>query len=122
MGAFSDSILISAGLITVTGKHITTTLTKADIADALYQEIGLSKTESNDLIDGILGHISDALIQGRDVKIANFGKFKLAQKKERLGRNPRTGEPAIIAGRKIVTFKPSPYLIRRVDSARKNER
>ena len=122
MGAPSDSILIPARFITVTDKPVKMTLTKADIGTALYKEVGLSKTESSDLIDGILGHISDALIQGRDVKITNFGKFKLSHKKERVGRNPKTGESAIIPHRKVVTFKPSPYLLRRVDLSLKNKK
>lgn len=98
------------------------TLTKADIGDAVYREVGLSKTESNDLVNALLDHISKSLVQGNDVKITNFGTFKLSYKQQRMGRNPKTGDPAIISSRRIVTLKPSPNFQGRVDSGLKRKR
>lgn len=92
------------------------TLTKADITNAVHLEIGLSKSESSSLVTACIDHISHALIAGEDVKLANFGSFKLSVKKERVGRNPKTGEFAVIHARKVVTFKPSPSLSSRVDT------
>lgn len=98
------------------------TLVKADIVDAVYKEVGLSKKDSYQLVNRMFGHITDTLITGRPVKLAKFGKFSVSQKSERIGRNPKTGEPAIISTRKVVTFKPSPYLSKRVDCEHKDRK
>jgi integration host factor subunit alpha len=98
------------------------TLVKADIVDAVYKEVGLSKKDSHQLVNKMLGHITDTLITGRPMKLAKFGKFTVSHKSERMGRNPKTGEAAIIPTRKVVTFKPSPYLSKRVDGELKNKK
>jgi len=95
------------------------TVTKADIAGAVHREIGLSKAESAALVTRCIEHISDTLKSGSDVKLANFGTFKLIHKKPRYGRNPRTGEPALVSERTVVTFKASPHVLGRVNSESK---
>lgn len=98
------------------------TLTRADISESIYREIGLSKNDSADLVNSMLDHISQSLSRGENVKIAKFGSFKLSIKKERSGRNPKTGAPAIVSQRTVVTFKPSPYLSERVSLALKGSK
>lgn len=98
------------------------TLVKADIVDAVYKEVGLSKRDSHQLVNRLFGHITETLVTGRPVKLAKFGKFTVSHKRERIGRNPKTGEAAIIPTRKVVTFKPSPYLSKRVDGELKNKK
>ena len=93
------------------------TVTRADLAEALYREIGLSRTESADLVEAIINHISDALLRGENVKLAGFGTFLLRDKKERIGRNPKTGVEVPITSRRVLVFKPSQVLRERVDSA-----
>lgn len=97
------------------------TLTKADITNAVHREIGLSKTESAALVTSCLNHMSETLIAGEDVKLANFGTFKLKRKKARFGRNPRTGEAALVSERTVVTFKASPHVMERVNSKTKDK-
>ncbi|XER22012.1 integration host factor subunit alpha [Fretibacter rubidus] len=96
----------------------TPTITRADITEAVHREIGLSKTESSALINSAIDHITEALVQGQDVKLTNFGTFKLSDKKPRIGRNPRTGEPALVSKRRVVSFKPAGTFIDRVSSRR----
>lgn len=86
------------------------TRTRADLANALHREIGLSKPESRRLVDSILEMIVAALDSGAEVKVSNFGSFLLYSAGERMGRNPRTGEDAVITARQIVKFKPSKFL------------
>lgn len=93
------------------------TLTRADISDAVYQEIGLSKSDSDKMVQDVFDHISDALVAGKNVKLTNFGSFKLSFKKERLARNPKTGESAIVSARRVLTFKPAAQMIERVNHA-----
>ncbi len=95
----------------------TGTVTRADLAEALYKEIGLSRTESAALVESVIDHIIDALIRGESVKIAGFGTFTLRDKKERIGRNPKTGEEVPITSRRVLTFKPSQVMRERVDTA-----
>ena len=93
------------------------TVTRADISEAIYKEIGLSRTESSVLIESILDHIADALIKGELVKISGFGTFNVRDKAERMGRNPKTGRQVPITSRRVLTFKPSNVLKDRVNSA-----
>lgn len=95
----------------------TNTVTRADLAEAVYREIGLSRTESSDLVESVIDHISDALLRGETVKLAGFGTFSLRDKKERMGRNPKTGEAVPITPRRVLVFKPSQVMRERVDSA-----
>lgn len=93
------------------------TVTRADLAEAVYREIGLSRVESSDLVEAVINHISDALLRGESVKLAGFGTFSLRDKKERMGRNPKTGEAVPITPRRVLVFKPSQVMRERVDSA-----
>lgn len=93
------------------------TVTRADLAEALYREIGLSRTESAALVEAVIDQIIDALIGGDNVKLAGFGTFSLRDKKERIGRNPKTGQEVPITSRRVLTFKPSQVMRERVDSA-----
>lgn len=93
------------------------TVTRADLAEAVYREIGLSRTESSELVESVIDHISDALLRGETVKLAGFGTFSLRDKKERIGRNPKTGEAVPITPRRVLVFKASQVMRERVDSA-----
>ena len=86
------------------------TLTRADLADALHRQVGLSRADSSGLVEGILGHMSDALAKGENVKISGFGSFVLRDKGERVGRNPKTGVEVPIAPRRVLTFRASQML------------
>ena len=87
----------------MTGK----TLTRMDLGESLVREIGLSRSESSDLVESVLAHLSDTLVSGEVVKISSFGTFSLRDKKARVGRNPKTGEEAPIIPRRVLTFRPS---------------
>jgi len=95
----------------------TGTVTRADLAEAVYREIGLSRSESSELVESVIDHISEALLRGEQVKLAGFGTFSLRDKKERMGRNPKTGKAVPITPRRVLVFKPSQILRERVDSA-----
>ncbi len=93
------------------------TLTRADLADALHRQIGLSRAESLNLVEGILRHIGDALTRGENVKITGFGTFILRDKGERIGRNPKTGVEVPIAPRRVLTFRASQMVRERIVNA-----
>ena len=76
------------------------TLTRSDLSEAVYREIGLSRNESANMVESILGRISDALVRGENVKISSFGTFAVREKGARMGRNPKTGQPAAIHPRR----------------------
>ena len=86
------------------------TLTKAQMADLLYQEVGLNKRESKDMIDAFFDLISQRLISGEEVKLSGFGNFQIRVKAPRPGRNPRTGELIPIEARRVITFHASQKL------------
>ena len=83
------------------------TTTRSTLSEAVFKNVGLSRNESATLVDSVFGEILKSLINGDDVKISSFGTFVVRQKKERIGRNPKTGIEAPIIARKVVTFKPS---------------
>ena len=85
-------------------------LTKAQLADMLFEQIGLNKRESKDMVDAFFDLVSQTLVSGMDVKISGFGNFQIRTKAPRPGRNPRTGEPVAIEARRVVTFHASPKL------------
>jgi integration host factor subunit alpha len=85
----------------------TPALTKAQLAELLFEQIGLNKRESKDMIDAFFDLISDSLVEGKDVKISGFGNFQIRTKAPRPGRNPRTGEAIPIQARRVVTFHAS---------------
>ena len=81
------------------------TITKLDLVNHLNEKLGLNKVESKELVEAFFDEIKKSLINNEDVKISGFGNFKILNKKERPGRNPKTGEPALISARGVVTFK-----------------
>lgn len=86
------------------------TVTRADLCEAVYQRVGLSRTESADLVELVLKEISDCLAQGETVKLSSFGSFVVRQKGLRVGRNPKTGIEVPIEPRRVMVFKPSNVL------------
>ncbi len=94
---------------------MTTTLTKADLAKYLDEEIGLTNREAKEIIELFYQNISDALINGRQVKLSGYGNFTLHDKSERPGRNPRTGEEVPVTARRVVTFHSGQKLKARVE-------
>ena len=91
-------------------------LTKAALADMLYDNIGLNKREAKDMVDALFDIITGHLVSGDDVKITGFGNFQIRSKSSRPGRNPRTGEPVPIEARRGVTFHASPKLKEQVQA------
>lgn len=91
------------------------TLTRAHIAEAVYQEVGLSRSESAQLVDAILTEIGDSLVTDGVVKISSFGTFSVRRKGRRIGRNPKTGEEVPIMPRRVLVFRPSQLLRDRIN-------
>ena len=96
------------------------TLTRADLAEAVYQEVGLSRSESASLVDSILSEIGDSLIADGVVKISSFGTFSVRRKGRRIGRNPKTGVEVEIEPRQVMVFKPSNVLKARINGGHVN--
>ena len=96
----------------MTGK----TVTRAELAESVYQEVGLSRNESADLVEAVLAEMSNALVQGETVKLSSFGSFSVRQKGQRIGRNPKTGEEVPILPRKVLVFRPSHVLKDRINN------
>ena len=92
------------------------TVTRAEVTDAIVREVGLTRQESSDLLDRTLDMIGAALEHEDEVKLSRFGNFVVRSKSAREGRNPKTGEEATIAARRVVTFRPSPMLKAQVDN------
>lgn len=90
------------------------TLTRMDLSEAVFREVGLSRNESAQLVESVLGHMADALARGETVKISSFGTFSVRDKKARVGRNPKTGEEVPISPRRVLTFRPSHLMKDRV--------
>ena len=90
-------------------------LTKANLAEKLYDEIGLNKRESKEFVEAFFSEINNTLENGEEVKISGFGNFSLRDKKARVGRNPKTGEEKMISARRVVTFKTGHKLKARVE-------
>lgn len=93
-----------------------TTLTKADMVEHLYEELGLNKREAKDLVEMFFEEVRLALGQGQNVKLSGFGNFMLRDKTQRPGRNPKTGEDIPVEARRVVTFRPGQKLKQRVEA------
>ena len=91
------------------------TITRADLAEAVYLKVGLSRTESAELVERVLQEIANALEHGEQVKLTNFGRFVVRSKKARVGRNPKTGVEAVIPAMRSLTFQPSAILKSRIN-------
>lgn len=98
----------------------TETLTRLDLAEAIFEEVGLSRNESSELVESVLQHISDALVRGENVKISSFGTFNVRQKNARIGRNPKTGEEAKIPPLRVLSFRPSQNMKTQVETGNKS--
>jgi integration host factor subunit alpha len=96
---------------------VTGTLTRADLADALHREVGLSRIDSSRLVEQIIDNMCDALAKGENVKISGFGTFVLRDKGQRVGRNPKTGVEVPIAPRRVLTFRASQMMRDRIVKA-----
>ena len=90
------------------------TLTRMDLSEAVFREVGLSRNESSQMVKSVLAHMSDALVRGEQVKISSFGTFSVRDKAARVGRNPKTGEEVPIHPRRVLTFRPSHLMKDRV--------
>ena len=90
------------------------TLTRMDLSEAVFREVGLSRNESAQLVETVLQHMSDALVRGETVKISSFGTFSVRDKSSRMGRNPKTGEEVPISPRRVLSFRPSHLMKDRV--------
>lgn len=91
------------------------TITRAQLTEAIYQEVGLSRNESAELLESVLDMIADTLAEDETVKISSFGSFSVRSKGQRIGRNPKTGEEVPILPRKVLVFRPSQVLKARIN-------
>jgi integration host factor subunit alpha len=98
------------------------TLTRADLAEAVYQKVGLPRNESADLVEIVLKEISGSLERGETVKLSSFGSFGIREKGERIGRNPKTGEEVPITPRRVLVFRASNIMKTRINDALGNRR
>jgi integration host factor subunit alpha len=96
------------------------TLTRMDLSEAIVRNVGLSRNESADMVETVLNYMSDALVEGDQVKISSFGTFSIRDKAARVGRNPKTGEEVPISPRRVLTFRPSHLLKERVADGNKS--
>ena len=93
------------------------TVTRADLSEAVYKRVGLSRTESAALVETVLDHVTDCVVRGEPVKLSSFGSFVVRQKGERVGRNPKTGEEVPISPRRVLVFKASNVLKQKINAA-----
>lgn len=91
------------------------TVTRAHLTEAVYEQVGLSRNESAELVESVFGEIGDSLVKGETVKISSFGSFYVREKGERMGRNPKTGDEVPILPRKVLVFRPSHVLKDRIN-------
>ena len=96
------------------------TVTRAQLSEAVYQEVGLSRNESAELVETVLNEISSALARGEMVKISSFGSFGVRRKGRRIGRNPKTGKEVPISPRRVLVFRASHVLKDQINSALTN--
>lgn len=93
------------------------TVTRAQLSEVVYQEVGLSRNESAELVESVLAEIATSLIAGETVKVSSFGSFYVREKGQRVGRNPKTGEEVPILPRRVLVFRPSHVLKDRINQA-----
>jgi integration host factor subunit alpha len=94
------------------------TVTRAQLTEAVYQQVGLSRSESAELVESVIGEIARALERGDVVKISSFGSFAVRQKGQRVGRNPKTGEEVPISPRRVLVFRASHALKHQINASR----
>ena len=95
------------------------TLTRMDLSEAIYRDVGLSRNDASQLVESVLQHMSDALVRGEQVKLSSFGTFSVRDKAARVGRNPKTGAEVPIEPRRVLTFRPSHLMKDRVAAGNK---
>ena len=95
------------------------TTTRSTLSEAVFKNVGLSRNESSNLVDSVFSEILSSLVKGDDVKISSFGTFIVREKKERIGRNPKTGQEVPITARSVVTFRASNVLKSKVNTKNK---
>ena len=93
------------------------TLTRAHLSEAVYEEVGLSRNESTELVESVLNKISSTLVSGETVKVSSFGTFSVRSKGQRIGRNPKTGKEVPILPRRVLVFRPSQILKDKVNQS-----
>src|SRR4249919_3554716 len=108
----STTVGSRGGAFTMGGK----TLTRADLAEAVVQKVGLPRNESQELVELILNEISSSLAEGQAVKLSSFGSFGIRKKGERVGRNPKTGQEVPITPRRVLVFRPSNIMKQRINA------
>ncbi len=98
------------------------TLTRADLAEALVNKVGLPRNELQEIVELVLREISNTLARGEGVKLSSFGSFGIRQKGQRIGRNPKTGEEVPITPRRVLVFRPSNIMKERINAGQKRKR
>ncbi len=98
------------------------TVTRADLTEAVIREVGLPRNESSELVENVIQEIEACLERGEQVKISSFGTFSVRQKRERVGRNPKTGETVPIAPRRVIGFRPSNIMKDRINKTLRHKR
>jgi integration host factor subunit alpha len=93
-------------------------VTRVDLCEAVYQKVGLSRSEALAMVELVLKEIMDPLAEGETVKLSSFGTFSVGKKKQRMGRNPKNGVPAQVSARRVVVFKPSAILKQQINGER----
>jgi integration host factor subunit alpha len=104
-------VTVEPQALRMTGKSIT----RLELSDAVYRKVGLSRAESASLVELVLEEISDCIVRGETVKLSSFGSFVVRHKRQRMGRHPKTGKEAVISPRRMLVFKPSDVLKRRIN-------
>jgi integration host factor subunit alpha len=92
------------------------TVTRADLCEAVYQKVGLSRTESADLVKLVLDTMTDTIVEGQSIKLSSFGTFIVRRKSGRMGRNPKTGQEVPITPRRVLVFRPSQVMKNLINS------
>ena len=95
------------------------TLTRADLSEAVYHAVGLSRNESAEFVEAVLAEVSESLVKGENIKVSSFGSFLVRHKGGRIGRNPKTGEEVPIAPRRVLSFRPSQVMKAKVNDTLK---
>ena len=122
MDGSEDVPVSGAAAALATAPRQNSTLTKAELAEMLFEQVGLNKREAKDMVETFFDEISAALVRGESVKLSGFGNFLLRDKPQRPGRNPKTGEEIPISARRVVTFHASQKLKAQIDAPRRQVR
>ena len=122
MDGGEDMPLPAAATLATSPPRQNSTLTKAELAEMLFEQVGLNKREAKDMVETFFDEISAALVRGESVKLSGFGNFLLRDKPQRPGRNPKTGEEIPISARRVVTFHASQKLKAQIDAPRRQVR